>query len=556
MEINGQTLRNMLISATNSLDNNKVDVNNMNVFPVPDGDTGINMTLTMSTVRALSNFDGTVSDCAQKVADMVLRSARGNSGAILSLFFRGMAKELKGLETATPADVARAMKRGTAEAYKAVMQPTEGTILTVMRVCSEKAEEAAKDKYKDDIVGLFTYIKETGEETLARTPELLPVLREAQVVDAGGFGFMLLITGMLAALKQQPIEANEETITEQKSASFSEFDASAITFTYCTECIVAKKKKYRGEGTAAEFNDFACAMGDSVVFVDDEEIIKIHVHTNHPGQIIEKALEYGEIESMKVENMKLQHSTMASSEKKEATPVVPVSPAEEAVVEVAPPEKPFGTVSICMGEGIRDTFIDLGVDRIVFGGQTMNPSTQDIINAVKRTPADNVYVLPNNKNIYLVAVQAAKLVEEKNVIVLPTKSVPQGIAAMIAFNPDGDLETNTAEMNDAISNVRTAQVTYAVRDTSIEGVQIKDGQLIAIVDGKIICAADDAFECINAIADVFSDASFLTVFYGENIKDEEAEKALGILQSKIADDADISLINGGQPVYDYIIAAE
>jgi len=297
-------------------------------------------------------------------------------------------------------------------------------------------------------------------------------------------------------------------------------------------------------------------MGDRVVFVDDEKIIKIHVHTNHPGQIIEKALEYGEIESMKVENMKIQHSTMASGEKREAAPVVPVSPTEETVVEVAPSEKPFGIVSICMGEGIRDTFIDLGVDKIVFGGQTMNPSTQDIINAVKRTPADNVFVLPNNKNIYLVAVQAAKLVEEKNVIVLPTKSVPQGISAMIAYNPEGDLETNTAEMNEAISNVRTAQVTYAVRDTSIEGVQIKDGQLIAIVDGKIICAADEASECVRAIAEAFSDAAFLTVFYGENIKDEDAEKALEILQSKISEDADISLINGGQPVYDYIIAAE
>lgn len=557
MEINGQTLRNMLISATNSLDNNKVDVNNMNVFPVPDGDTGINMTLTMSTVRALNNFDGTVSDCAEKVADMVLRSARGNSGAILSLFFRGMAKELKGLETATPADVARAMKRGTAEAYKAVMQPTEGTILTVMRVCSEKAEEAAKDKYKDDIVGLFTYIKETGEETLARTPELLPVLREAQVVDAGGFGFMLLITGMLAALKQQPIEANEETVTETQGATFSDFDASAITFTYCTECIVAKKKKYRGEGTAAEFNDFACSMGDSVVFVDAEDIIKVHVHTNHPGQIIEKALEYGEIESMKVENMKLQHSTMASMEKGGAAPAKPVlTPAEETVVEVAPAEKEFGIVSICMGEGIRDTFIDLGVDKIVFGGQTMNPSTQDIINAVKRTPAKHVFVLPNNKNIYLVAVQAAKLVEEKNVVVLPTKSVPQGIAAMIAYNPDGDLETNTNEMNEAIGNVRTAQVTYAVRDTSIEGVQIKDGQLIAIVDGKIICSADDANECIKAIGEAFAEASYLTVFYGENIKDSDAEVAVELLRGKINNDAEIDLVCGGQPVYDYIIAAE
>ena len=280
--------------------------------------------------------------------------------------------------------------------------------------------------------------------------------------------------------------------------------------------------------------------------------------TNHPGQIIEKALEYGEIESMKVENMKLQHSTMASAEKGESAPAKPVAVPvqEDANIEAVPVEKDFGIVSICMGEGIRDTFIDLGVDKIVFGGQTMNPSTQDIINAAKRTPAKNVFVLPNNKNIYLVAVQAAKLVEERNVIVLPTKTVPQGISAMIAYNPDADLETNTEEMTEAISVVRTAQVTYAVRDTSIEGVQIKDGQLIAIVDGKIICAADEAKDCIKAISEVFADANFLTVFYGENIKDEEAEEAMGILQSKLSDDADVSLINGGQPVYDYIIAAE
>ncbi len=544
MEINGQTLMNMLISATNSLDNNKVEVNNMNVFPVPDGDTGINMTLTMSTVRALKSSGASVAECAQKVADAVLRSARGNSGAILSLFFRGMAKSLKGLETATPLDIAKAMKRGTAEAYKAVMQPTEGTILTVMRVCSEKAEEAAKDQYMDDIVGLFTYIKKTGEETLAKTPELLPVLSEAQVVDAGGFGFMLLISGMLAALKEEPVEANEETVSSQ-AATFADYDTGSIMFTYCTECIIAKKMKYRGEDSASEFNEFVTAMGDSVVFVDAEDIVKVHVHTNHPGQIIEKALEYGELEALKVENMKLQHSALVE---KEETPT--------PEVKAAAPEKEFGIVSICMGDGIRDTFIDLGVDRIVFGGQTMNPSTQDIIDAVNMTPAKNVFVLPNNKNIYLVAMQAAKTVKDKHVVVLPSKSVPGGIAAMIAYNPDGDVDGNTAEMTAAIEHVHTAQITYAVRDTSIEGIKIENGQKIAIVDGKIVCSDDTCEGCMDAIAKVFAPYTYFTVFYGESISDEEAAGALAILQKDLGDTAEVTLIRGGQPVYDYIISAE
>lgn len=544
MQINGKTLMEMLISATNSLDNNKVEVNNMNVFPVPDGDTGINMTLTMSTVRALKNSDASVAECAQKVADAVLRSARGNSGAILSLFFRGMAKALKGHETATPLDIAKAMKHGTEEAYKAVMQPTEGTILTVMRVCSEKAEEAAKEKYADDIVGLFSYIKKTGEETLAKTPELLPVLSEANVVDAGGFGFMLLISGILAALKGEPVAANEETTSTARAASFSDYDTGSITFTYCTECIVAKKKSYRGEDTAHDFKEFVTAIGDSVVFVDAEDIIKVHVHTNHPGQVIEKALEYGEIETMKVENMKLQHSALVEGEE------------EAPEVTVAAPEKEFGIVSICMGDGIRDTFMDLGVDRIVFGGQTMNPSTQDIIDAVNMTPAKNVFVLPNNKNIYLVAMQAAKTVKDKHVVVLPSKSVPGGIAAMIAYNPDGDVDGNTAEMTAAIENVHTAQITYAVRDTSIEGIKIENGQKIAIADGKIICSADTCEGCMDAIAKAFAPYTYFTVFYGESVTGEAAEEALAILQKDLGDNAELTLIRGGQPVYDYVISAE
>lgn len=548
MLIDGQTLCGMVISAANALDNNKVTINNMNVFPVPDGDTGINMTLTMSAVRALNNYDGTVSDCADKIANMVLRSARGNSGAILSLFFRGMAKALKGLEQASAEDLVRALRKGTDEAYKAVMQPTEGTILTVMRVCAEKAEEKIKkDSYKDDPIHLFTYIVKTAEETLEKTPELLPVLKEANVVDAGGYGFLFLISGMLAALQSNPIAAENETELAKTQAIFSEFDTSSIVFAYCTECIVAKKKKYRGEGTAADFHEFVGAIGDSVVFIDAEDIIKLHVHTNHPGQVIEKALEYGELESLKVENMRLQHSTLLENEQQNTQP-------EE--VQNAPIEKEFGFVSVCMGNGIRETFLDLGVDNVVFGGQTMNPSTQDIIDGVKRTPAKYVYVLPNNKNIYLVAKQAAEMIKDKQVIVMETRSVPQGISAMIGFNPDADEATNTASMKEAIGAVRTAQITYAVRDTSIEGIKISSGQTLGLVDGKILCSSDNEEACLAAIGEEFAGASYLTVFYGENIDEERANKAVEILRQKLGDMADIALIFGGQPIYDYIISAE
>ncbi len=547
MKINGKTLCGMVISAANALDNNKITVNNMNVFPVPDGDTGINMTLTMASVRALGNFEGTVSDCADKIANMVLRSARGNSGAILSLFFRGIAKSLKGLDEATSADIAMALKKGTEEAYKAVMKPTEGTILTVMRVCSEKAvERVLKGRYKDDPAALFAYVLKTGEKTLAKTPEMLPVLKEANVVDAGGYGFLFLISGMLAALKFDPVVAKEATEGTAQAATFSDFDTGSIVFAYCTECIVNKSKKFYGEGTATEFNELLCGIGDSVVFVDAEDIIKLHVHTNHPGQVIEKALQFGDLATVKIENMRQQHSELIEDNKRR----------EELKIASRPPQKEFGFVSVCMGNGIRDTFSDLGVDYIVYGGQTMNPSTQDIIDGVNKTPARTVYVLPNNKNIYLVACQAAEMITDKKVIVLQTKTVPQGISAMIGFNPDADEETNTASMNEAIGNVRTAQITYAVRDTTIDGIEIKNGQTLVLVDGKILCAADNEKKSISAIGEAFVGSSFLTVFYGASISEESAEKAVAILKEKLGSDAEIVTINGGQPIYDYIISAE
>lgn len=543
MVINGQIFYGMMISAANALDNNKVAINNMNVFPVPDGDTGINMTMTLSTVRALRDCDGTIADCADKVAGVILRSARGNSGAILSLFFRGVAKAFRGLDTADSADVANAFARGTSEAYKAVMKPTEGTILTVMRETAESAQEATKTRFAGDVEGLFAYLLDMAEESLARTPEQLPLLKEVHVVDAGGYGFVTVLTGMLAALREDPVLLLDGDDAPAQ-ADFSDFDTGEITFSYCTECIVEKREEFRYEGSAQELRALLSEIGDSVVFVDDEQLIKLHVHTDHPGTVMEKALAYGAIASAKIENMRIQHSTLVSEAHKAAE-----------APKVVPPSKKYGTVSVCMGEGILQAFTDLGVDQVVFGGQTMNPSTQDIIDGINRTPAHIVYVLPNNKNIYLVAVQAAKLVTDRKVVVLNTRSVPEGIACMIAFNPDGEEEENLAAMESAIGNVSTMSVTHAVRDTTIEGEKITSGQSLGMVNGAIGCVADTVQECLEKLAHEMKCASYIMIFYGSDVSAEEAEAAGKLLSGKLPD-TEITVLSGGQPLYDYIISVE
>ena len=543
MVINGQIFYGMMISAANALDNNKVAINNMNVFPVPDGDTGINMTMTLSTVRALRDCDGTIADCADKVAGVILRSARGNSGAILSLFFRGVAKAFRGLDTADSADVANAFARGTSEAYKAVMKPTEGTILTVMRETAESAQEATKTRFAGDVEGLFAYLLDVAEESLARTPEQLPLLKEVHVVDAGGYGFVTVLTGMLAALREDPVLLLDGDDAPAQ-ADFSDFDTGEITFSYCTECIVEKREEFRYEGSAQELRALLSEIGDSVVFVDDEQLIKLHVHTDHPGTVMEKALAYGAIASAKIENMRIQHSTLVSEAHKAAE-----------APKVVPPSKKYGTVSVCMGEGILQAFTDLGVDQVVFGGQTMNPSTQDIIDGINRTPAHIVYVLPNNKNIYLVAVQAAKLVTDRKVVVLNTRSVPEGIACMIAFNPDGEEEENLAAMESAIGNVSTMSVTHAVRDTTIEGEKITSGQSLGMVNGAIGCVADTVQECLEKLAHEMKCASYIMIFYGSDVSAEEAEAAGELLAGKLPD-TEITVLSGGQPLYDYIISVE
>ncbi len=546
MKLDGPSLYALMLSAANALNNNKTAINNMNVFPVPDGDTGINMSLTLDAVTTLegSYAQQGVSALSKKIASLVLRAARGNSGAILSLFFRGMSKAFVDKDELDTSDVARAFRKGTEEAYRAVMNPTEGTILTVMRRCAEEAEAAVKEGRfaPDDVRGLFSYIVDVGEDALAHTPDQLPILKEVNVVDAGGYGFMTALNGMLSALNGNPV-AREHSEGEAKEADFTSFNTEDITFPYCTECIVEKYEQFHGEDKAGEFHKLVGSIGDSVVFAEDETIIKVHVHTDHPGAVMEKAVEFGMLATVKVENMRNQHSAIVSDKQDKKTPAV------------AAPEKKYGFVSVCMGEGIKATFTDLGADSIIFGGQTMNPSTQDIIDGVNATPAEIVYILPNNKNIYLVALQAAKLVKDKKVVVIANRSVPQGISAMLAFDPGADEQTNTSAMEEAVKGVVSMSVTYAVRDTTIDGVSIASGQLMGLVDGAISCVADTSEQCLAGLGEKMGDASFITLFYGERVSEADADAASEIIKAH-AKDAEVVIINGGQPIYDYIISVE
>ena len=540
MKINGTLFFAMIISAANSLDNHKDVINNMNVFPVPDGDTGINMTLTMRTMK---NLDGNVSlsDCAKKAADIALRSARGNSGAILSLFFRGMSKAFKGLDEADSADMARALRKGYTEAYKAVMNPTRGTILTVMQATADAAEQLTENGgYAGNVEGFFAALVAVAEDALAKTPDQLPKLKEANVVDAGGFGFVTILKGMLSVLRNEPIFLLDQSNDAATQANFSEFNTEDITFSYCTECVVRKADAFKGEDTAGELHDLLRSIGDSVVFIDDEEVIKLHVHTDHPGSVMEKALEFGSLLTVKIENMREQHSALLGESQKPAA---------------KKPSKKFGFVSVCLGDGIAAAFRDVGVDTVVHGGQTMNPSTQDIIDAINATPAQNVYVLPNNKNIYMVAEQAAKLIKDRKVYIIPTKTVPQGISSMIAYNPDASAEKNFADMEAAIENVTSMSVTSAVRNATVEGEQISDGQMLGLVNGSIDCVADDSAECLRKLAQKMTEASFVMVFCGEGVDEDGAALAESVIK-EAAPMAEVAIMQGGQPLYPYIISVE
>lgn len=537
--ITGLQYRDMIVSAANAIENRQEEVNSLNVFPVPDGDTGINMSLTMQAgKKAISGYEGDLSSCAETVANALLRGGRGNSGVILSLFFRGMAREFKGLKSADGMAVAKAFRGGVDAAYKAVKRPTEGTVLTVMRLSADKAFEAAQAQ--NDDCEMFRQILQTAEETLAQTPELLPVLKQANVVDAGGKGFTVILSGMLSVLEGKGIVEAQQPAAEDEKSAFSNFATEDIQFAYCTECIIDKKMDGSVTDEAVNaFRDYIMNAGDSGVFIDDTDFIKFHVHTNDPGKVLSECLLYGSLSKVKIENMKAQHTSLVSE-----------TPAARK------PEKRYGFVSVSSGDGISDVFKDLGVDCIVKGGQTMNPSTDDIVRAVNETPSQTVFVLPNNKNIYMAAKQAEELVQDKKVIVLRTVSVPQGISAMLAFDPDADEKKNVSEMKQAMQRVRTEKMTFAARDSVYEDSEIKAGQILGLVENKVKYVTDTQEDCMKALCADLADYSCITLFYGQDVSAEDAEKMTEFVRNQLDEDKEVMLLYGGQPVYYYIVSAE
>lgn len=545
VKIDGATYASMVVSAANSIHNQKEAINELNVFPVPDGDTGINMSMTMSPAAELADYNGSISDCADKVASSLLRAARGNSGVILSLFFRGIAKGFAGKETVNSVDILQAFEMGVSEAYKAVQHPTEGTILTVMRASVETALEHASNK-EYEVDNLFDYMVEVAEHTLEETPEMLPVLKQANVVDAGGAGFVAILDGMRAALKHQPVEAinRKDAPATSNKANFAEFETVDIEFPYCTECIVTKSEAYLGEGKVDEFHEFVLNAGNSAVFVEDKEIVKVHVHTKDPGSVLSQAVRYGSLYTVKIENMRNQHTAL-------------IQEAEAAPAKVVrAPEKQYGFVSVTMGEGMKTLFSDLGVDSFVTGGQTMNPSAEQLIEAVNETPSEIVYLLPNNSNICLVAEQVAKIVEDKQVIVIPSVSVPQGISAMMSFSPEETPEENTANMTAALASVKTLDITFAARDSQFDGQEIKGGQILGLVERKVKYVTNTREECMDMLLEHMGEASFVTLFYGSDVDEEDAQAMADHLREKLGEDVEVAVIRGGQPLYYYVISVE
>ena len=543
--LSGKILRDAIISGANNIINNKESVDELNVFPVPDGDTGTNMSMTIRNAVAELNMlsdSVTVETVAQTAASAMLRGARGNSGVILSLLFRGLSKGLAGKHEATVEDYCNALKLGAEAAYKSVMKPTEGTILTVARVAAEKANDAQCKDFPE----LFDVLTTAAKETIDQTPEMLPVLKKAGVVDAGGMGYYTILKGMASVIcGGVMISAKEETATEKavvtNAAGTFETD---IEFTYCTEFIVVKSDVNKD---ATKLRAFLESIGDCVVVVDDDSIIKVHVHTEHPGKALEEGILYGSLINLKIENMKEQHKGAAA--KAEMQKKQKLAPAE--------PVKDFGFVSVTSGAGLEDLFKDLGVDVIVRGGQTMNPSTEDILEAINATPARNIFVLPNNKNIIMAAEQAVKLTD-RNVIVLQTRTIPQGITAMLAFDESSDFSTNGVNMTKALDNVGSGSITFAVRDSDFEGKQIKKGEILAMENGKLAFVEKDVTKALIKITKklIRSGSSYITIIYGSDVTDETAQAAFEALRAKISDDIEIVLVNGGQPVYYYLISVE
>ena len=537
--INGSDFRRLMISAAASIEINKQSLNDLNVFPVPDGDTGTNMSMTINAaatdLRKLE--DPTLEKAAGATASAMLRGARGNSGVILSLLMRGISKKLKGAMDCDGVLWAEALQEGVDAAYKAVMKPAEGTILTVARLAAAKAKRAAEEN------NYFEFVHEAAIEeakvALANTTNQNPVLKKAGVVDAGGKGWLVALEAMLCALRGEDVVAPEGGVEAKEAASFDDFNTEDITFTYCTEFIISRENDMDPE----KLRDFLSSLGDSLVLVDDEEIIKVHVHTNDPGKALHEAMDYGSFVTVKIENMRLQHTEKVMTE-------------NEKSPKIAEPEKTFGVVSVCAGDGIADVFSNLGVDRIVSGGQTMNPSTQDILEEVNKVPAEIVFVLPNNKNIIMAAQQVDALTPKK-VVVIESKTIPQGVTAMLSFNPEGTEEENVEAMTEALATVDTMQITYAARNSDFDGYDIHEGDYLALYGSQLFGTSQDIKVLLKSLAKKVRDdgKDYVTIYYGENVKEKHAQKAADIF-AELCPDADVNLLRGGQPVYYYLISAE
>lgn len=556
--IDALALKKAFIAGANNLDNKKDYINELNVFPVPDGDTGTNMTMTiMSAKREVESCKETMSDIAKAMSTGSLRGARGNSGVILSQLLRGFSKKIGDKTEIGVIEIADAFQKAVETAYKAVMKPKEGTILTVARGIATKARECAGT---DITLEEFceTIIKH-GDEVLASTPEMLPVLKEAGVVDSGGQGLMEVLKGAVDCILGRVVIADTKPsgagVSGVDNPKYSEDLSADIKFGYCTEFIINLEKPY-GIKEEEDLKQFLESIGDSIVCVSDDEIVKIHVHTNHPGQAFEKGLTLGYLSNMKVDNMRLEHheKVIKQAEREEAARQ---EAARQAEKEKQQPKKQYGFIAVSMGDGLKEFFTELGVDYVIEGGQTMNPSTEDMLNAIEKVHAENIFIFPNNKNVVLAANQAAGLCEDKNIIVLATANAPQGISAMIAFDSTMTLEDNKNNMLEAVSNVKSGQVTYAVRDTSIDGKAIHEGDIMGIGDKGLVSVGNDisdvTFDLIKDAVD--EDSELISIYYGADVKKEDAEAFAARVEESFPD-CDVQNYYGGQPIYYYIVSVE
>ena len=556
--INGTDLKDAIISGANNILRYKTSVDELNIFPVPDGDTGTNMSMTMGSAAAelAKSTADSVGEVAKVASGALLRGARGNSGVILSLLFRGFAKGVEGMKEVGGSDLVAALAIGVEAAYKAVMKPTEGTILTVSRVACETGKAAAQDD--DDPVTVWEAVCRGAQEALAKTPDLLPVLKRAGVVDAGGKGLCHIFDGMMSVFRDHTVIQLEEGSSRDNTLegdffrnAAAEFD-QVINFTYCTEFIIGRNPEC--EKDPQDLRTFLESMGDCVLVVDDEEIIKVHVHTEDPGNALEAGLAFGQLLTVKIDNMKEQHRK-AAEENEAAKANAKASP-----LEPAEPTEEIGFVAVAAGDGLRTLFTDLGCAQVVSGGQTMNPSTEELMAAVLATPAKTVIVLPNNKNIILAAEQTIPLVTDRKVIVLPTRTIPQGLSALLAYNPEATVEVNTVGMMEAASGVQTGTVTFAARDSEFGGRRIREGDTLGLINGKLEIIErnrDFVYVCSRlARSMVNRSTSFITLIYGEDVTEEMANDACARIKSKISSDIEITLVNGGQPVYYFILSVE